>query len=273
VTALLELRDVVVRAGDRTILHVPALTLDAGETLTVLGPNGAGKSTLLRVAGLLLRPDAGQVLLDGQPAREDTLRHATAAVLQRPLLRRGTVASNAGIGLRFRGVGRREAHQQAAPWLDRLGIAHLRDRPARLLSTGEGQRVSLARALATMPRILLLDEPFAALDEPTRGRLVLDLRELLAKHQVAALLVTHDRREAAALAHRTAVLDQGRLLAVGATEDILADPALSPLVGGASLLDAELARLERRRPASSSAQPCPNDHGEGERDAQRRGRG
>jgi len=241
-TALLELRDVVVRMGARTILDVARLGLDPGETVAVLGPNGAGKSTLLRVAGLLLRPDAGQVLLHGQPAREDTLRHATAAVLQRPLLRRGTVGDNAGLGLRFRGVGRRDARRRAAPWLDRLGITHLRDRPARLLSVGEGQRVSLARALATTPRVLLLDEPFAALDEPTRCRLVLDLRALLADYQVAALLVTHDRREAAALAHRTAVLDQGRLLAVGPTEHVLADPALSPLVGGASLLDAELAR-------------------------------
>ncbi|HEV8649085.1 MAG TPA: ATP-binding cassette domain-containing protein [Actinomycetes bacterium] len=240
-TALLELRGVVVRARDCAILDVPGLTLHTGETLAVLGPNGAGKSTLLRVAGLLLRPDTGQLLLDGQPAREDALRRATAAVLQRPLLRRGTVADNAGLGLRFRGVGRREAQRRAAPWLDRLGIAHLAGRPGRLLSVGEGQRVSLARALATAPRLLLLDEPFAALDEPTRGQLVLDLRELLADHQVAALLVTHDRREAAALAQRTAVLDQGRLLAVGPTEHVLADPTLSPLVG-ASLLDAELAR-------------------------------
>jgi tungstate transport system ATP-binding protein len=241
-TVLLELRGVVVRAGDRVVLDLPRLGLDEGETLAVLGPNGAGKSTLLRVAGLLLRPDTGQVLLDGQPAREETLRHATAAVFQRPLLRRGTVASNVQLGLRFRGVGRRAAQQRAAPWLDRLGIAHLRDRPGRLLSAGEAQRVSLARALATTPRVLLLDEPFAALDEPTRGQLVLDLRQLLAQHQVAALLVTHDRREAAALAHRTAVLDQGRLLAAGPTEDILADPTLNPLVGGTSLLDAELAR-------------------------------
>jgi tungstate transport system ATP-binding protein len=241
-TVLLELRGVVVRAGRRVVLDVPWLGLDAGETLAVLGPNGAGKSTLLRVAGLLTHPDTGQVLFDGQPAREGTLRRASAAVLQRPLLRRGTVAGNVEIGLRFRGVGRREARQRAAPWLDRLGIAHLRDRPGRLLSAGEGQRVSLARALATTPRVLLLDEPFAALDEPTRGRLVLDVRELLARHRIAALLVTHDRREAAALAHRTAVLDQGRLLAVGPTGHVLADPALSPHVGGTSLLDAELAR-------------------------------
>ncbi len=250
-TALLELRGVVVRAGARTILDVPGLALQRGETLALVGPNGAGKSTLLRVAGLLVRPDAGEVLLDGGPVREEALRRSSAAVFQRPLLRRATVAVNVESGLRFRGVGRGEARRRAQPWLERLGIAHLHDRPARLLSGGEGQRVSLARALATTPRILLLDEPFAALDESSRGRLVLDLRELLTESGIAAVFVTHDRREAAALAGRTAVLDRGRLLAVGPTDEILADQALGTVTGGATLLDAELRRvLDRRRTSS-----------------------
>jgi ABC-type sulfate/molybdate transport systems ATPase subunit len=230
-------RDLRVSVRGRELLHVPALDVAAGSALAVLGPNGAGKSTLLRALAHLgghssgLRR-TGEVLLDGRPAGPRELRPAVAAVLQRPILRRGTVAANAASGLRLRGTGRAEAGRRAEPWLAALGVAHLARRDARTLSGGEAQRVALARALAVEPRVLLLDEPFAGLDATTRVDLLADLRSVLDGLDAATLFVTHDRHEARALAGETALLVAGRIRQHGPTEEVLDAPR-----------DAECARL------------------------------
>jgi ABC-type sulfate/molybdate transport systems ATPase subunit len=217
----------------RELLHVPALDVAAGSALAVLGPNGAGKSTLLRaLAHLGGYRRTGDVLLDGRPAGHRELRPAVAAVLQRPILRRGTVAANAASGLRLRGVGRTEAGRRAEPWLAAFGVAHLAGRDARTLSGGEAQRVALARALAVAPRVLLLDEPFAGLDATTRVDLLADLRAVLDGLDAATVLVTHDRHEARAMAADTALLVAGRVRQHGPTEEVLDAPR-----------DAECARL------------------------------
>ena len=222
---LLELRDISVQAHGRAILEVPRLSLEPAATLAVLGPNGSGKSTLLRVAAALVAPTRGDVLLDGRRAGRAALRGATSAVLQRPLLRRGSVRHNVETGMRFHGVERAAVRDRGETWMRRLGIAELADRSAQTLSGGEAQRVSLARALAVNPRLLLLDEPFVALDAPTRGELIADLREVLSATGTAALLVTHDRDEAAALADAIAILHQGRLRQQGAASHVLEHPA------------------------------------------------
>ncbi len=222
---LLELEGVRVHAGSRTILDVPHLALAPEATLAVLGPNGAGKSTLLRVAAALLPPTAGSIHLDGRPAARAQLRAVTSAVLQRPLLQRGTVRHNVETGMRFHGVARDSIHARSSAWMQRLGIAGLANRAAGSLSGGEAQRVSLARALAVEPRLLLLDEPFVALDAPTRGELIADLREILADTGTAALLVTHDRDEAAALGDAIAVLHDGGLRQHGPAGLVLEHPA------------------------------------------------
>ena len=222
---LVELREVIVEAQGRAILDVPRLALEPAAALAVLGPNGSGKSTLLRVAAALLAPTRGDVLLDGRHAGRAALRGATSAVLQRPLLRRGSVRHNVETGMRFHGVARAAARARGETWMRRLGIAELADRSAQTLSGGEAQRVSLARALAVNPRLLLLDEPFVALDAPTRGELIADLSEVLADTGTAALLVTHDRDEAAALADAIAILHQGRLRQHGPAADVLEHPA------------------------------------------------
>ena len=218
-------RGLLVVDRGRQRLAVESLEVADGETLAVLGPNGAGKSTLLR-ALVHLEPAAtcDELLLDGRPAARPQLRTAVAAVLQRPVLQRASVLDNAAAGLRLRGVPRARARGLALPWLDALKIAHLADRPARTLSGGEAQRVAVARALAVRSAVLLLDEPFTGLDATTRADLVADLRAVLDHSRAAVLLVTHDRDEAAALAHRTALLLRGRIRQLGATADVLDAP-------------------------------------------------
>ena len=155
---------------------------------------------------------------------------------------------NAAAGLRMRGMRRGRARRLAEPWLDALGIAHLADRHARTLSGGEAQRVAIARALAVRSRVLLLDEPFTGLDATTRADLLADLRATLDHAAVdragpAVLLVTHDRDEAAALAHRTALLLRGRIRQLGATADVLDSPAdveCAQLLGYTTQLPPEL---------------------------------
>ena len=233
-------RDLRVGVRGRELLHVAALDVAAGETLAVLGPNGAGKSTLLRALGHLGGLHrTGEVLLDGRAVGSRELRAAVGAVLQRPILRHGTVASNAAAGLRLRGVGRAEARRRSAPWLDALGVGHLASRSARTLSGGEAQRVAIARALAVAPQVLLLDEPFAGLDATTRADLLVDLRAVLDGLDTATVLVTHDRHEARALAGHTALLVSGRIRQLGPTERVLDEPVdadCARLVGFTNLL-------------------------------------
>jgi tungstate transport system ATP-binding protein len=141
--ALLTLQDILVQYGQLAALRLATLTVDAGEILAVIGPNGAGKSTLLRVMGLLQRPTRGTVCFQAQPVTRNNVlacRRRMASVLQEPLLLNATVYDNAALGLKLRGLGRRTIAQRVGHWLERLGIAHLRQRSARSLSGGEAQR-------------------------------------------------------------------------------------------------------------------------------------
>ncbi len=227
----LEARGLGVDFAGRSVLEISRLAVEPGEILTLMGHNGSGKTTLLRVLGLLQPPTRGEVRLDGEAVpwgrrrRLLALRRRMAAVMQQPLLCRMSVARNVALGLRFRGLPAREVEARVAPWLERLGIAALRDRPAGALSGGEAQRVSLARALVLEPELLLLDEPFAALDAPTRRELLADLGEILRGARVTTLFATHDRGEALALGERIAVLIGGRLAQVGPAEEIFVRPA------------------------------------------------
>jgi len=250
-------RNLRVQAGRRELLHVPELDVPAGSVLAVLGPNGAGKTTLLRALGLLgPHRITGDVLLDGHPATRAHLRIAAAAVLQRPILRRGTVAANVASGLRFRGAGRAAARERADAWLGRLDIAHLADQEARTLSGGEAQRTCLARALALEPRVLLLDEPFTGLDATTRGDLVADLAAALAGRPTATVLVTHDPEEAAALADGIAVLVAGQIRRHGPMPAVFDDPrdlVTARLLGFTNIVGTRAARPVHTRLGPSRA--------------------
>jgi len=225
---ILTLRGVEVRYGNSAVLKVAGLSVNRGEILAVIGPNGSGKSTLIRVMGLLQRPEEGEVEFDGvKQSRRDALllRRRIATVLQEPLLLNATVYENAVLGLKLRGLDRKSAARRVQPWLERFGIEHLAQRRVRSLSGGEAHRTSLVRALALDPELLFLDEPFSALDPPTRERLLLELQTILRETAITTVFVTHDRNEAFMLADRVAVLIGGNILQVGSAAEVFARPA------------------------------------------------
>ena len=203
-----------------------------GELLAVLGPNGAGKTTLLRALAGLLPLQRGRVVLDGTVYEDVETglrlapeRRACGVVFQDYLLFPHLSAlENVAFGLRSRGVGRREARSRAAGWLERVGLGELVGaRPAEL-SGGQAQRVALARALVTDPRLLLLDEPLSALDASLRPEVRRELVRHLAQFGGTRLVVTHDPLEAAALATRLLVVEQGRLVQSGTAAEVTAHP-------------------------------------------------
>jgi molybdate transport system ATP-binding protein len=203
-----------------------------GELVVLVGPNGAGKTTLLRALAGLVAIDRGRITL-GATVLDDpesgtfvaAERRGIGVVFQDGLLfDHLDVADNVAFGVRARGVRRRDARASAITWLQRLGLGGLEHVAPRELSGGQAQRVGLARALAFEPRLLLLDEPFAALDATTR----VDVRQAIGRHLAGVdapkLLVTHDPIEAMALADRIVVLEGGRITQTGTPEAIRAQP-------------------------------------------------
>lgn len=230
----LEARKLSVLRGGREVLTIGHLGVEPGEVLAIIGPNGAGKSTLLQALGLLI-PFKGEVLIDGESVRDRLrARRRMAMVFQDPLLLNTSTLDNVSVGLRMRKVSGKQARKTAGHWLERFGVGALAARNARSLSGGEAQRVALARAFALDPDVLLLDEPFAALDAPTREELLADLEGVLRQTGVATILVSHDRDEALRLADRIAVILDGRLRQLGSAGQIFsapADPEVAQFVG------------------------------------------
>ncbi|MDE2484918.1 MAG: ABC transporter ATP-binding protein [candidate division NC10 bacterium] len=210
------------------VLDAPSFEVLEGETLAVIGPNGAGKSTLLRILGLLERPTAGRVVFGGRPVQPygNLLmdRRRMASIFQEPLLTDGTVEDNVALGLWLRRIDSAEVSRRVQESMATLGIGHLANRRTRTLSGGEAQRVSLARALVLAPEVFLLDEPFAALDPPTREGVLLDLKTILDKRRITTIFVTHDRNEALLLGNRVAVMMGGRVLQMDVPERVFAEP-------------------------------------------------
>lgn len=226
--ALVEIHDLLVLRGNHPALQLKHLEIPEGEVLAVVGPNGAGKSTLLLTLARLLKPKQGEILFDGQPASTEsdtTYRRRIALVMQDPLLFDTTVFENVAAGLKFRSVPREKVKYKVPLWLERLGVGHLSKRRAGHLSGGEAQRVSLARALALEPELLLLDEPFSALDPPTRAGILDDLGPLLIKTSTTTVFVTHDLQEAAQLSGHMAIIIGNRLRQVGNPDDVFKFPA------------------------------------------------
>lgn len=224
--------DAAVRAQVGSLALDAAIGADAGEMVAVVGPNGAGKTTLLRALAGLVPLCGGRVELDGEvledastgtrlPPERRSISLMFAESLLFPHL---SVRGNVAFGLRARGTPRRAALEQADAWLARMGMAYRGSARPSALSGGERQRAALARALATQPRLLLLDEPFAAVDASARVDLRRMLRHQLASYPGVRLLVTHDPLEAMALAERVVVLDGGRVSQTGTIAEVTARP-------------------------------------------------
>jgi molybdate transport system ATP-binding protein len=203
-----------------------------GETVAVLGPNGAGKTTLLRALAGLKPIDGGRILI-GDDAVDDPdagtyivpERRSVGVVFQNYLLfPHLTALENVAFGLRSRHVARGEARRRAGEWLERVGLGDRAGAKPRELSGGQQQRVALARALVIEPRLLLLDEPLAALDIGTRTELRRDLRTHLSSFPGARLLVTHELLDAVALADRLVVLENGKVAQEGRVAEVSARP-------------------------------------------------
>lgn len=229
--AVLEAHNLSVRRGESFTLDIPSFSISSNEVLAVIGPNGSGKSTLLQTLALLLAPSSGEIVFEGRRIGPDTnqsslvdLRRRMAVVFQEPLLFDTTVFENVASGLKLRGVRGSGLKDRVIPWLEQFGIAHLAERQARVLSGGEAQRVSLARAFVLEPQVLFLDEPFAALDAPSRERLIQDLELLLRKTGISTLFVTHDRNEALRLGDRTGVMMDGRIRQLDTPEEVFGSP-------------------------------------------------
>jgi len=212
-------------AGRRVVDRV-SLEVGDGELFVLLGSSGSGKSTVLRLIAGLSREDSGAITLFGRdvtglPAQA----RGVGFVFQNySIFRHMTVAQNIQFGLRLRRIPRAERRRKSDELLELIGLGGLGDRYASQLSGGQQQRVALARALAYEPRVLLLDEPFGALDAKIRVQLRRTLREIQRSLRVTTILVTHDQEEAFELADRIGVIDRGRLLEVGTGEVLYAEP-------------------------------------------------
>ena len=247
--SLLQASGISVRRDGRLTLQPTDFAVQSGETVGIYGPNGAGKSTLLLTLAGLLPPVSGTISIGGQVLGQDLTRlsyhRRIAAVFQQPLLLRGTVAHNVGLGLALRGISRAERETRVQPVLQQFGISHLAARNVATLSGGEAQRTSLARALVLDPEVLFLDEPFAALDQPTRRRLVQELARVLRGRQMATVFVTHDFAEASILCDRCAVLDAGAILQNGTPTEVASRPRtrrVAEIVGSEDIWDVEMGK-------------------------------
>ena len=205
--------------GGKTLLSDISLVVEPGRRLVVMGANGAGKSLLMRLCHGLIAPTSGRrIWADGSMRAE-----AQAMVFQRPVLLRRSVAANLDYPLALRGVLRAERRDTVARTLDRFGLGPMADRPARLLSGGEQQRLALARAWAMAPEILFLDEPTSALD-PSATRIIEEMIESFSAEGITIVLTTHNLGQARRLAEDVAFLHRGRLIEHRPAAEFFAGP-------------------------------------------------
>ena len=225
----LVIRQVSKRFGAVTAVSECTLNVHRGEILALLGPSGCGKTTLLNVIAGFEEPDAGEISLRGRSLHGvPPNRRETGMVFQHyALFPHLTVLGNVGYGLRARGVARRTVEETVAETLELLKLTGLADRYPAALSGGQKQRVAVARALAIRPQLLLLDEALSALDKNLREEMQIELSLLLRRLEITTILVTHDQREAFALADRIAVMSAGHVVQVGSPADVYRDPRSS----------------------------------------------
>jgi tungstate transport system ATP-binding protein len=230
-----ELHQIRQSFGDRTVLHVPQLSIESGECLGVIGPSGAGKTTLLRILALLDQPAAGQVIYNGKTLNGSVpieIRREITMVFQRAALLDKTVHENVEYGLRIRGI---EDSRRISDTLEMLGIDHLADQPAFSLSAGELQRAAVARALVIRPRVLLLDEPTANLDPDNVAILERAIRRTGTEDGTTVIVVSHNLHQVERLSTEVAGVLDGELVEHGPVQQVVhnaRNPRLREFISG-----------------------------------------
>jgi len=229
------------RFGDHLVVHGINLEVQNGELFVLLGGSGSGKSTILRMIAGLTAPDTGKIELNGMDVTNlPPQKRNTGFVFQNySIFRHMTVAENIEFGLRIRKAATDEKVQRREELLDLVGLTGLGSRYSDQLSGGQRQRVALARALAYNPAVLLLDEPFGALDVKIRAQLRESLQEIQKKLNVTTILVTHDQEEAFELADRIGIIEKGSLIEVGDPEELYHRPKtefVATFIGGGNVL-------------------------------------
>ena len=235
--------------GAVTAVRQLSMEIDAGEFVALMGPSGCGKTTTLRMIAGLDTPSAGEIRMDGvrmneiKPWQRDTpLVWQSFALF--PFM---TVLKNVEFGLKMRRVNRAARREQAMDWLERLGIGELSQRDVNKLSGGQQQRVALARALVAEPRVLLLDEPFSALDAHLRVQMQSELARLHRQLGITFIFVTHAQSEALAMASRVAVMNDGQIMQIGAPLEVYRAPTnrfVAEFVGMNNILTGPISRLD-----------------------------
>ena len=227
----IEVRNIVKKFGAFAALNDVNLKVETGELVALLGPSGSGKTSLLRIIAGLDWPDSGSVIFDGESALERGAgeRHVGFVFQHYALFRHMSVFENVAFGLRVQPRAIRksddEIRRRVKELLDLVQLDWLSDRYPSQLSGGQRQRIALARALAIEPRILLLDEPFGALDAKVRKELRRWLRQLHDEIRVTSLFVTHDQEEALEVANRVVVMDRGKIEQIGTPGEVYDHPA------------------------------------------------
>ena len=222
---MISINNLIVQRNGRNVLKIDSLEIKRGETLAVIGPNGAGKSTFLLALADLIKPAQGEILFNERSIKawgELEYRRRIAFVFQDPLLMDMSVQDNIALGLKFRGV--KNYQEPVIKWSKAMGVDSLLKRRAGQLSGGEAQRVSLARAFVLNPELLLMDEPFSAVDPQTRAQLLKDLSKVLAQDHRTTIFVTHNLKEAAQFGDRVAVMIDGELKQIGKPKQIREKP-------------------------------------------------
>jgi ABC-type Fe3+/spermidine/putrescine transport system ATPase subunit len=240
-----ELLNVTKRYGETTAIDRISYSIPSGRFVTLLGPSGCGKTTLLRLVAGFIRPDAGDVRLGGQiitgvPANQ---RRVGMVFQHYALFPHMTVAGNVSFGLRMRHAPATEIARRTDDMLGLVGMGDLRDRYPHQLSGGQQQRVALARALAIQPGVLLLDEPFGALDRKLRLQMQVEVKKIIRQLGITTVFVTHDQEEALTMSDLIAVMNAGRIVQSGTPTEVYdrpQDPFVADFVGGSNFIATEV---------------------------------
>jgi putative spermidine/putrescine transport system ATP-binding protein len=237
------------RFGQTTALDAVTIAIRQGEFMTLLGPSGCGKTTLLNLAAGFLSPDGGEILIAGERMNDvPTYKREIGMMFQSyALFPHMNVAGNVAYGLKVRGVAKKERDRRVEAVLALVRLSGFEDRTPRQLSGGQQQRVALARALVINPTVLLLDEPFSALDKNLRASMQVELREIQRKLDVTTIFVTHDQSEALSLSDRLAVMSEGRIRQLGTPQEIYRQPCdrfVASFIGDANVLRGRLEGID-----------------------------